>query len=120
MKYTLLNTGSNRLQKSSRLFPKLNRITWNCSESAPDGIGAVVKRTADKAISCMKHIPDLETFCEVIQTEVKKIEIIPLKKNFIEDFDLTSQVKDIPDFKGTMKIHQIIWNRSNQDELTYI
>lgn len=52
-----------------RYVPNIQKVSWNYSESghgkgAPDGIGAVLKRTSDRIVAHSKDIPDLESFVE--------------------------------------------------------
>lgn len=68
-------------------FPQLDRITWNYSESghgkgAPDGIGATLKRTADRMVTFGNDIGTSAQFYDYIKSymESENHKII-VKKN---------------------------------------
>lgn len=57
-----------------KLFPHVTKGSWNFSESghgkgAPDGIGAVLRRTADNIIRQGKDIVDAHKFYEILTQE---------------------------------------------------
>lgn len=58
----------------------MKSVTWNYLESghgigAPDGIGAVVKRTADLQVKCGRDVGDFSTFLAVVRENDKNVEI---------------------------------------------
>ncbi|KAK6168704.1 hypothetical protein SNE40_020096 [Patella caerulea] len=84
--------------------------TWNFLETshgkgAPDGIGAVVKRTADRLIAEKHDIPDSRTMYQVLKdkTTVKLFYIDP--ESIPDESSTFSHVSPV---KGTMALHQII------------
>lgn len=89
-------------------FPNLNKLTWNYSESghgkgAPDGIGAVVKRTADKVVSSnAEDIANFETFFQCIEQRVKKVKIIAIKN--VRNSNQEEAAKKAPAVKGMKNI----------------
>ncbi|CAH0726839.1 unnamed protein product, partial [Brenthis ino] len=96
-------------------FPNLNNVTWNYLESghgkgAPDGIGAVIKRTADACVRFGQDVGTLEDFWNVIKAKMKNIEIHIITKKDIEDRKIPQNVNI---FKGTMSVHQVLWSSNN-------
>ncbi|CAG4931876.1 unnamed protein product [Colias eurytheme] len=95
-------------------LPKLRTVVWHYSESghgkgAPDGIGGVLKRTADQLVAFGKDIPDMETLVEKLQSEVSGVKI-----KTVEDHEISVKdwllPKQLEPFSGSMKLHQIVWN----------
>ncbi|XP_022821191.1 uncharacterized protein LOC111361843 [Spodoptera litura] len=89
-------------------------ITWNYSESghgkgAPDGIGAVMKRTADRAVSQGQDIKDMQDFVNVMEQNLKKVKLRTVSEYDVceKDFLFPQNVKAFP---GCLKMHQIVWN----------
>ncbi|CAG5034023.1 unnamed protein product [Parnassius apollo] len=99
-------------------FPSLKLVTWNYQESghgkgAPDGIGAVVKRTADHQVKCGRDVGDFSTFLAVVRENIKNVEIKVVEEHEIIEKELLLP-KDISPFKGTMLVHQVIWNSGSE------
>lgn len=87
--------------------------TWSYFEAghgkgAADGIGAVIKRTADSLISYGEYICDARELYEKIKGKTV------VKVFFIDDNDIKSIEKclppQIPALSGTFKVHQLISN----------
>lgn len=92
-------------------FPELNLVTWNYQEAghgkgAPDGIGAVVKRTADYELRCHQDVGDFDAFVNIIRRNIKNVEMGIIKEHEIKLKELMLP-KDIATFKGTMTVHQV-------------
>ncbi|CAH0727113.1 unnamed protein product, partial [Brenthis ino] len=91
----------------------VDTITWNYSESghgkgAPDGVGAVIKRTADRAMSQGQDIKDLDDFLTVMNQNLKKIKLKTISEYDVFEKDLLFP-QNIKAFPGCMKMHQIVW-----------
>lgn len=102
-------------------YDALKCVSWNYSESghgkgAPDGVGAVLKRTADKIVSQGKDVPDLKTLMTFLKTRVQGVTIQEVFECGIYEKDLLIP-NDLPSFKGTMKVHQAMWNANNKNLL---
>lgn len=92
----------------------IDTITWNYSESghgkgAPDGVGAVIKRTADRAVSQGQDIKDLDDFLTVMNQNLKKIKLKTISEYDVFEKDLLFP-QNVKAFPGCMKMHQIVWN----------
>lgn len=89
-------------------------ISWNYQEAghgkgAPDGIGAVVKRTADNHVRFGGDVATFEDFVQIVQQNVQHVEIIIIP---VEEISKRQFPKDLPAFKGTNKVHQALWTSS--------
>lgn len=84
--------------------------TWNFFEAshgkgAPDGVGGLLKRTADRLVSHGADIPNAEVFFQTLleQTSVKMF--------YISEDDVAEALKKMPDtlpvVPSTMRIHQV-------------
>lgn len=92
----------------------IKTITWNYSESghgkgAPDLVGAVIKRTADRAVAQGQDIKDLDDFLNIMNQNLKKIKLRTVSEYDIGEKDLLFP-QNVKSFIGCMKMHQIVWN----------
>lgn len=95
------------------IFKNIEKISYNFTEaghgkSCADGVGAVIKKTADQAIAHGKDVEDLDSLVKILQERNINIdtEVIYLKD--IEEIDKHIPV-DLATFKGTMRAHQWTW-----------
>jgi hypothetical protein len=107
-----------RCTKNFYLFHKLihqkynfDSATWNYSESghgksAADGIGGVVKRTADRIVNCGGDIMDADSLFLSLQDKVD-VHLLMISD---EDIRMVDQLLQMPlkSVKGTFKVHQLI------------
>lgn len=101
-----------------RLFPSVTNISWNYSESghgkgAPDGIGATLKRTADRLVCEHKDVHNFTEFLNVVKENVKGIIIETVSEDDIMSIDKEFPVENIPVVKGTMNVHNFMWTRTS-------
>lgn len=66
-----------------QLYPEIRSFSWNYSESghgkgAPDGIGGVTKRTADRLVAQGNDIGSFDSLLQVLSENVKKITWFPV------------------------------------------
>lgn len=96
-------------------------MTWSFTEAghgkgAPDGIGGVIKRTADQLVAFGEDVADLKSLVEKVSDHCPGIELHVIAE---DSFEKTEDECIIPNgikpFKGTMLIHQVTWtaNKSN-------
>lgn len=95
---------------------KVKYATWNYSapghgKGAVDGIGGSLKRLADSVVACGQDIKDFNSFVRVLQEKTRKIILYVIS---LEDIaGMTAMIpKCIPPFKGTMKVYQTVYLRS--------
>jgi hypothetical protein len=72
------------------LFPQLEKMTWNFTESghgksACDGIGAVLKRTCDRIVATNSDVSTFEDFVNFVQENVKKIKVIVVSRDEMKE-----------------------------------
>lgn len=99
-------------------FGQISRITWNYTEAghgkgAPDGVGAVLKRTADRMVNFGRDVGDFDSFCEVLKQNVENIIIITVKEDSIKEKERLLP-KNLKPFRGTLSVHQILWHMLSQ------
>ena len=90
---------------------EFERATWNYSESghgksAADGVGGVLKRTADDIVKYGKDIPNAETLFKTLKKETN-VKLFYINDEDISHFDRMTPNR-LPTVKGSMKIHQLI------------
>lgn len=100
------------------VFSSLKSVTWNYQESghgkgAPDGVGAVVKRTADYQVKCGRDVGDFSTFVSIVLENIKNVEIRVVEEHEIREKEIHLP-KNIAPFKGTMLVHQVLWNSESE------
>lgn len=98
-------------------FPSLRLVTWNYSESghgkgAPDGVGGVLKRTADQIVARGRDIADLETLFSVLKSNVPGVICEVIDESGIQQKDML--VPTLRSFKGTMRVHQAVWDANDK------
>ena len=85
--------------------------TWNYLESghgkgAADGVGAVVKRLADRIVSHGKDVTDASTMFNELSTQKSSIAFF-----YVTDEDISAVTKTVPSdlksYPGTMLVHQV-------------
>lgn len=100
-------------------LPQLERITWNYSESghgkgAPDGIGATLKRTADRMVT-FGNIGTFAQFYDYIKSYMdRENHKIIVKKIDREDVIFRESLipKIMKPFRGTFSVYQVLWEKS--------
>ena len=85
-------------------------VNWSFLEAghgkgAPDGIGAVIKREADRAVLLGNDIKDAESMfkCLIARTSIKLFVVKEKDMSFYDD-KLITKLRPLP---GTMKLHQV-------------
>lgn len=99
------------------IYPTLSSFTWNYLESghgkgAPDGVGGVCKRTADRIVGEGQDVSTLEQLTEVLQNNVRNVKIFVIKETSIDDISARLALNKAKTFIGTMKVHQIVSGKS--------
>lgn len=101
------------MSQLSSYIPSINKVIWNYCEcghgkGAPDGVGGLLKRTADQFVALQSDIPDLDAFVNALKSSVKGVKI-----ELVEDYQITEKDWLLPDnlkpFPGTLKVHQVVW-----------
>ncbi|XP_063234925.1 uncharacterized protein LOC134537909 [Bacillus rossius redtenbacheri] len=89
-------------------FTGATNVTWNYQEAgAPDGIGGVCKRTADRIVAQGRDLPNIDTLVDVLQEHCLGVKIFSVSETEITKIsDVIEKGKVLP-FKGTLKVHQV-------------
>lgn len=95
-------------------FPSLRLLVWNYSEKghgkgAPDGVGGVLKRTADQIVARGNDIPNIEILVRHLKEHCPGviIEVVHESGMLEKDMLIPGNLKE---FRGTMKTHQVVWS----------
>lgn len=94
------------------IFPGLNAFTWNYTESghgkgAPDGVGGVLKRTADRLVAEGKDLNDFQSVFKYLEDRCLGITLLLVSEEQITKMKLLFENQTLKSFKGTLKVHQI-------------
>lgn len=94
------------------IFPQIRYSTWNFHEAghgkgAPDGIGGVCKRSADRVVAQGKDISNFKTLIEVLRSSCPGVTFYEIKSDDIIRFANIIKSSKVIQFTGTMKVHQI-------------
>lgn len=100
---------------------QLRHVIWHYSEcghgkGAPDGVGGVLKRTADQLVAFGRDIVDIETLVESLKTEVPGVKMVTVEEFEIKEkgWILPGQLKT---FSGTMNVHQALWSKATKHQI---
>ncbi|KAJ8729858.1 hypothetical protein PYW07_016896 [Mythimna separata] len=109
------------LTQLEKQFLALRTLTWNYMEvghgkGAPDGLGAVVKRTADRIVNTGTDVGTFSKFVEITRANLPNIKIVEITNADIDEKQ-AMMPNCIPSFKGTMAVHQVIWRCGSRDHL---
>lgn len=76
-------------------------------KGAPDGVGAVIKRTADRAVAQGQDKNDLDDSLNIMNQNLKKI-----KLKTVSEYDIIEKYlrfpQNVKDFQGCMQMHHIV------------
>lgn len=105
------------ISQLSSFCPQLNEILWHYSEcghgkGAPDGVGGVLKRTADQLVAYGNDSSDINTLIEILKTSVKGVII-----DTVEAYEITEKNWLLKTFSGTLKVHQVVWTKKEPKRL---
>lgn len=100
-----------------KICPNIISFTWNYLEAghgkgAPDGIGAVCKRTADRMVSEGKDVGSLNELEFYLKDTVKGVTFFVISEDDIDNVSKIISVGNIQKLKGTMKVHQVLSKES--------
>jgi len=100
---------------------EVSLCTWNYMEAghgkgAPDGVGGCLKRTADRVVAQGVDIDCFESFVKVLKENVRKVEIILVYEHDIQSMKSIIP-SEIPSFKGTFKVHQVVFMKEFPNKL---
>lgn len=109
------------MSRLSVYIPSITNVLWNYCEcghgkGAPDGVGGLLKRTADRYVASQGDIPDLNSFVNALQPSVTCVKI-----KLVEVYEVTEKDWLLPDnlkpFPGTLKVHQVVWAAESGNRL---
>jgi len=91
----------------------LKKATWNFhaaghGKGIPDGIGATLKRSADRQVHHGKTIRNAEEFMKIVEKSDSSIRLYIVRESDILETETKLREKSLKTIPGTMKIHQVI------------
>ena len=96
--------------------PQIQRVTWNYSEAGHgkgpmDGIGGVLKRTADKYVCFGNDIGSVADFVTVLQNKCN-VDLKEISAHNIETVknQMSTTIANVP---GLMDLHQVTWSKES-------
>ena len=97
-----------------KMFPNISSISLNYNDAgygkgAPDGIGVVIKQTADRLIAVNKAVADFKSFVDM-STAIKGVTVQTVTPEDIRRVENYIPA-DIPPIKGTFRVHQVTWKK---------
>jgi len=118
-----------RQKKNFYLFSKLLQnysfLTWNFWEAShgkgpADGIGAALKRSADKLIREGTDIPSAEAMFDKLSLSETSVKLFFVDSTSIDKaMDNCAELAQLPTVPGTMTLHQIIVDRPGSGAFSY-
>lgn len=103
-------------------YPNLSSVEWNYTETghgkgAPDGVGGVIKRTADQIVARGHDIQNIESLASHLEKNVPGVLLKVVEESGIFEKDLLIP-SDLKEFRGTMSVHQVVWRSSDSHKLS--
>lgn len=100
-----------------KMYPTLTSFTWNYWEAghgkgAPDGVGAVCKRTADRMVKEGKDVASLCDLESYLKNNVNGVTIYVVDEGDVNEISKSFESEKIQKLKGTMKVHQVVSKES--------
>ncbi|CAH0546986.1 unnamed protein product [Brassicogethes aeneus] len=108
-------------QKLSQICPYIIKCSWSFTEAGHgkgpmDGVGGVLKRTADKYICRGNDVATVYQFVTLLQKACPGIFLFQVKSSDIEEMKSFIKGK-IPAIPKIMQLHQITWTKSEGNSI---
>ncbi|KAK3085700.1 hypothetical protein FSP39_007459 [Pinctada imbricata] len=118
---TQYRTKSNFFLHHSLIHGKygFHKSTWNFTEaghgkSSADGVGGLVKRTADDLVSKGTDIIDVNTFYTHVSERIRNVNFVVIPSDNIDAIHIPETLKPV---KGTMSLHQVVSYKDKVDRI---
>ncbi|CAH0561154.1 unnamed protein product [Brassicogethes aeneus] len=102
-------------------FKGIKKASWNFSVSghgkgAADGVGGLVKRSADSAVKMGADVIDVKCFMDAVGSRTRSVQLfeIPFQKVIEIKNKIPNSVQKIPKIT---KLHQVTWTKDNPNTL---
>lgn len=105
-------------------LPSIQSATWNYSESghgkgAPDGVGGVLKRTADRIVAQGADVSNFERLICVLKKHCEGVTLFIVTKEQIAMHEKRVSGLKLTPFRGTFNVHQVGYTRSAPEMLSF-
>lgn len=105
-------------------LPSIQSATWNYSESGhgkgdPDGVGGVLKRTADRIVAQGADVSNFERLICVLKKHCEGVTLFIVTKEQIAMHEKRVSGLKLTPFRGTFNVHQVGYTRSTPEMLSF-
>ncbi|KAH9630168.1 hypothetical protein HF086_016386 [Spodoptera exigua] len=99
----------------------LTNIIWNYSEcghgkGAPDGVGGLLKRTADRFVAHDGDMNNIDSFVNYLKSAVQGVKISTVEEYEVEEKDWLLPT-NLNTFRGTLQVKQVIWTKEAKNRI---
>lgn len=99
----------------------LTNIIWNYSEcghgkGAPDGVGGLLKRTADRFVARDGDMNNIDTFVSYLKSTVQGVKISTVEEYEVEEKDWLLPT-NLNTFRGTLQVKQVVWTKETENRI---
>ncbi|KAF9423866.1 hypothetical protein HW555_000924, partial [Spodoptera exigua] len=99
----------------------LTNIIWNYSEcghgkGAPDGVGGLLKRTADRFVAHDGDMKNIDSFVNYLKSAVQGVKISTVEEYEVEEKDWLLPT-NLNTFRGTLQVKQVIWTKEAKNRI---
>ena len=101
----------------------LTNIIWNYSEcghgkGAPDGVGGLLKRTADRFVAHDGDMNNIDSFVNYLKSAVQGVKISTVEEYEVEEKDWLLPT-NLNTFRGTLQVKQVIWTKEAKNRIVF-
>ncbi|KAF9409260.1 hypothetical protein HW555_011295 [Spodoptera exigua] len=99
----------------------LTNIIWNYSEcghgkGAPDGVGGLLKRTADRFVAHDGDMNNIDSFVNYLKSAVQGVKISTVEEYEVKEKDWLLPT-NLNTFRGTLQVKQVIWTKEAKNRI---
>lgn len=105
----------------SSICPNITQCTWNFTEAGHgkgpmDGVGGVLKRTADKYVARGRDVASVEDFVSLLQEFCKGVMLFTVTPESVVDLKkyISSGISGVP---KVMQLHQVTWTQDEPNKI---
>lgn len=104
-----------------KISPNIKNFTWNFTEAGHgkgpmDGVGGVLKKTADTHVLHGNDITSCDDFVEILTEKCPSVSLIKISKENIDEIKLIS-TKSAAAVPNITQLHQIKWEKKDPEKI---
>lgn len=85
-------------------------------KGAPDGVGALLKRTADRFVAHDGDMNNIDSFVNYLKSAVQGVKISTVEEYEVEEKDWLLPT-NLNTFRGTLQIKQVVWTKETNSRI---